>query len=164
MITRVGIDPGVHECGVAIECDDSNPSRHCMQRIAFLAAGTLPEMLDRVWGCVPGEGSLHICVEGQQIYRSENSKGDPNDMINVAQVAGAMLGMLLVDHAPLPTVYKVPLPRTWKGSLPKKQHHSRLARDFPYWVAPVKAQTKSTMQHHVWDAVGLLEWHRKQTQ
>ncbi len=156
MITRVGIDPGVHECGVAIEIG--------LHRKALLVAGTLPEMLDLVWGYVPIAGRLYVCVEGQQIYRSEDSKGDPNDMINVAQVAGAMLGMLLVDHAPEPTVYKVPLPRTWKGSLPKKQHHARLARDFPHWVTPVKAQTKSRMQHHVWDAVGLLEWHRRQTQ
>ncbi len=158
MITRVGIDPGVHECGVAIEGH---------YRKAFLISGTLSEMLRQLNGSLHlavRRGDLYLCVEGQQIYRSEKSKGDPNDMIRVAQVAGAVLGMLMADPLLTPTAYEVPLPRTWKGATPKAIHHERLKRDYPQWIEPVAAETTKHKQHHVWDAVGLLEWHRKQTQ
>jgi hypothetical protein len=104
---------------------------------------------------------IHLCVESQQIYKSEKSKGDPKHMINLATVGGIIVGALGVSFN---TTVRMPLPRQWKGGIPKEKHHLRLARDFPHWVGPVAAETIPSLQHHVWDAVGLLEWHRERSE
>ena len=158
MITRVGIDPGVHECGVAIACN--HPTFTLLK--AWQVSGPVDHMVQQILDYIPAAGSISICVEGQQIYRSEKSKGNPNDMIRVAQVAGGMLWALVCESGA--TAYEIPLPRAWKGATPKAIHHERLKRDYPQWIDPVAAETTKSKQHHVWDAVGLLEWHRKQTQ
>lgn len=160
---RIGIDPGVHECGVAIEWEGV--------RAAFIVrskASSLPlcafDMRDKIsfrMPLTPLGARASICVEGQQVYRSEKSKGDPNDMIKLAVVAGVVL--TVAGGGPLVTT-AMPLPRQWKGNTPKKIHHARLARDYPQWVEPVAADTPPSLQHHVWDAVGLLEWHRERSE
>ena len=147
----IGVDPGVHECGVAIEWP--------RERRAFLVRGTLAIMLRDIHRPLPEAlgFELSVCVEGQQFYGTERSKGDPQDLIRLAQVAGAVLGTL-VHRA---HDYAIPLPRVWKGNTPKDIHHARLARDYPQWVEPVAAHTPKSKQHHVWDAVGLPEWHKE---
>ncbi len=155
----IGVDPGVRECGVAIEAL-SGAGHRCAYR-AFLVGGTLAEMGRDIRGQVPLLGALSICVEGQQFYGTERSKGDPNDLIRLAQVAGAVLGGLLTGRPD--ATYSMPLPRQWKGSTPKAIHHTRLARDYPHWVGPVARDTPKSKQHHVWDAVGLLEWHKERS-
>ncbi len=168
---RIGIDPGVRECGVAIETSDAWP-RYGIGRIvrsAFIVRSSAPTLHERAihMAHTVTHGRMHelveisVCVEGQQVYPSERSKGDPNDMIKVAIVAGAMLGAL-ATHAVV-VASALPLPRQWKGNTPKAIHHERLARDFPHWVEPVAADTPKSLQHHVWDAVGLLEWHKERT-
>lgn len=162
----VGIDPGVRECGVAIEWDHAPPEH---ARRAFLVKSDKPTvqlragvMARSVANLLQGATHIKLCVEGQQIYSSEKSKGDPNDMVKVAIVAGAMLGAL--ERYTYMDIVALPLPRQWKGGLPKAEHHRRLARDYPHWVEPVQADTPKSMQHHVWDAVGLLLWHKKRTE
>ena len=176
---RIGIDPGVHKCGVAIAQYKTWPG-HGMARVtcsAFVARADYAEM-----PCVTGmdmasqivlrlqpmaDGPVCICIEGQQIYPSEKSEGDPNDMVKVAVVAGALAGALAyacaVSNTPKPRL-AMPLPREWKGSVPKDIHHKRLARDYPHWVEPVEADTPKSLQNHVWDAVGLLEWHKERSE
>ena len=151
----MGIDPGVRECGVAIEW-------HRRERQAFLVRGSLEEMVRGVLRPLPEAlgVSLSVCVEGQQFYGTERSKGDPNDLIRLAQVAGVMLGALLLRA---PERWAMPLPRQWKGSTPKAIHHERLAAQHPHWVEPVTQHTPKSKQHHVWDAVGLLEWHKERS-
>lgn len=148
----IGVDPGVRECGVAIEWP--------RERRAFLVRGTLDTMVRDIQRPIPEVlgFDLSVCVEGQQFYGTEKSKGDPQDLIRLAQVAGAVLGALCLRA---PGRYEIPLPRVWKGSTPKTIHHARLARDYPQWVEPVARDTPKSKQHHVWDAVGLLEWHKE---
>jgi hypothetical protein len=85
-----------------------------------------------------GERPMAIgCVEFPRFYGTAKSKGDPNDLLDLASVAGAVLGALSERLFLMPSA---PYPRTWKGSTPK------------------------SMQNHVWDACGLLEWIKSKTQ
>ncbi len=163
-MTHIGVDPDTHGCGVAIDWGygGGQPlAAFLLQSKARTLAERAQEMSNNLAAHVarlPGFGRVFLCIEGQQIYRSERSKGDPNDILKLAVVTGAVLGALGTRMA-LEDI-ELPLPRQWKGGLPKKEHHRRLARDFPHWVEPVKRDTTDSLQHHVWDAVGLLEWHR----
>ncbi len=175
---RIGIDPGVRECGVAIEWVREFPSMKQTVRSAFIVRAPrgllLPQRGDSMACAImqqlptliePGLSSINLCVEGQQVYPSESAKGDPNDMIKLAAVAGILTGAI----ANMATAYEqltmlMPLPREWKGNTPKKIHHARLARDYPHWVEPVERDTPKSLQNHVWDAVGLLEWHKERLQ
>lgn len=164
----VGVDPGTRLCGVAWECDDSRFAR----RVAYVVRSKEPslelralDMATQITNRLPvwcDERPLAIaCVEFPRFYGTAKSKGDPNELIDLAGVAGVVLGALSLSLRVLPNL---PHPRTWKGSTPKKIHHARLARDFPQWVEPVERDTSKSMQNHVWDACGLLEWIKSKTQ
>ena len=171
---RIGIDPGVHECGVAIEwgvlgVDGGTRLIHA----AFIvrADESLPVHMQAVHmakeiarRALSVAAPVRVCIESQQVYRSERSKGDPADLIKLAHVGGVVLGALAMGahHSDLKSA--LPLPRQWKGGIPKEKHHPRLARDFPHWVGPVESDTIPSLQNHVWDAVGLLEWHRERSE
>ncbi len=163
----IGVDPGVRECGVAIEFVFR--SRHYE---AFLVRSKERTLTDRACEmaqeisarlpCAPHElPQVSVCVEGQQFYGTERSKGDPQDLIYLAQVAGYVMGAIASSSRL--AAASMPLPREWKGSVPKAVHHDRLARDYPHWVEPVARDTPESKQHHVWDAVGLLEWHKERS-
>ena len=163
----VGVDPGTRLCGVAWECNDSRFAR----RGAYVVRSKEPSLESRaldmatqiadglpVW---QGERPPAVgCVEFPRFYGTAKSEGDPNDLIDLAGVAGVVLGTL---SARLLLVPAMPYPRTWKGSTPKKIHHERLARDFPHWIK-LERDTPKSMQNHVWDACGLLEWIKSKTQ
>ena len=160
----VGVDPGTRLCGVAWERDE--------RRVAYVVRSKAPslelraiDMAAQIADGLPmrqGERPTAVgCVEFPRFYGTAKSEGDPNDLIDLAGVAGVVLGMLSVRLFLVPSM---PYPRTWKGSTPKKIHHERLARDFPHWVEPVERATPKSMRNHVWDAVGLLEWIKSKTQ
>lgn len=59
-----------------------------------------------------GQPVIATCIERMQIYTREKSKGDPNDLIPLAMMGGAVsFGF------GAPTV--APVPRDWIGSIPK---------------------------------------------
>ena len=164
----VGVDPGTRLCGVAWECDDPRFAR----RVAYVVRSKAPSLelraLDMATQIANGlpvsqfERPTAIgCVEFPRFYGTAKSEGDPNDLVDLAGVAGVVLGVLSTRLSLAPSM---PYPRAWKGSTPKKIHNERLARDFPHWVEPVKRNTSKSMQNHVWDAVGLLEWIKSKTQ
>lgn len=156
----IGIDPGVRACGVAIEYGPREPHFARPRLQAFLVRSDFKtavarglDMSTRVRARVEAAGEVKLCVEGQQFYGTERSKGDPNQLIELALVSGLLIGALCFDCE-----IAHPLPRQWKGTIKKDIHHDRLRRDHPQWIEPVESDTPKSMQHHVWDAVGLLEW------
>ncbi len=154
----VGVDPGTRLCGVAWECDDSRCAYVVRSKALSLELRAL-EMATEIVNRLPvrrvERPAAIVCVEFPRFYGTAKSEGDPNDLIDLAGVAGVVLGTLSTRLLLVPAM---PYPRTWKGSIPKKIHHERLARDFPQWVEPVERDTSKSMQNHVWDACGLLEW------
>lgn len=65
-------------------------------------------------------------VEGQEIYLG--SPAAPNDIVKLAQIAGALLGQLALL---LPeTALVLPTPATWKKQTPKPIHQARVLSRF----------------------------------
>ncbi len=160
----IGVDPGTRLCGVAWERDERRAAYVVRSKALSLESRAI-DMAAQIADGLPmrqGERPTAVaCVEFPRFYGTAKSKGDPNELVDLAGVAGVVLGALA---ARLRLVPAMPYPRTWKGSTPKEIHHERLARDFPHWVEPVERSTSKSMQHHVWDACGLLEWIKSKTQ
>ena len=76
-----------------------------------------------------------------QVYRQLQQKGDPNDLIALAILGGALLNLAAL-HREMPT------PRVWKGAVPKKIHHQRLRADHR-WIGTQQINADTL------DAIGL---------
>lgn len=88
----------------------------------------------------------YIC-EVPQVYRI--SKGNPNDLIEVAAVAAAIGATFPLQRA---VAYK---PREWKGSVKKLTHHPRiLAQLTPEELECIREKRK-TYVHNTYDAIGI---------
>lgn len=101
--------------------------------------------------------SLVVVVERPQVYPRSRTKGDPNDLITLALVAGMVAGKL--DPAAVVEVK----PREWKGQVPKDAMIERIKRTLPLEEYRVVAQVlcPPRLKHNVWDAVGLGLWYLK---
>jgi len=100
-----------------------------------------------------------ICVEGQKHY--PRSRTRPNDLIHLAQVAGAALS---------PAVFRwpsadawVPYPQDWKGTVKKEVMHRRIMSKVHNSTDRL-AGVKPSHRSHVIDAIGLALWALKQPQ
>src|SRR5690606_34499634 len=58
---------------------------------------------------------LRAVIESPQVYAASKSKGNPNDLVDVALAAGAWAG----EAARLGAEVKMVAPREWKGQLSK---------------------------------------------
>jgi hypothetical protein len=63
-----------------------------------------------------GWKTLHVVFEKPQIYTWSKSKGDPNDLIGLAGIGGAVCGLLHSQH---PVKVSSPKPDEWIGQLSK---------------------------------------------
>jgi len=92
-------------------------------------------------------GDNRLVAEIPQVY--QDKKTDPNDLIDLAGIVGALAGKLSG------TVEWSPLPREWKGQIPKeitqKRVLKRLAADEMERIQwPIKS-----LAHNVYDAIHL---------
>jgi hypothetical protein len=150
------IDPGLHDSGLALWTDDGeltwavlvSTPRHLRGIDAWWTmARDIRERLISV---------TEITIELPQVYVRSRSKGDPNDLIQLAAVVGALAGTLLGKI----TIYK---PAEWKGQATKEVTKNRcLEKLRPDETARIVLPAKS-LQHNVWDAIGLGLHHLKIT-
>lgn len=153
--TLLAVDPGVHACGCALFRDGKLVAAEYVRE-----EGENPlAVVDNVIGwCVDYSFLDKIVIEIPQVYAGPRAN-DPNDLIQVALVAGAIGALANSDTC---FVH----PREWKGQLPKPKRASD-----PYIVAERAAKKLSTeelervslpsakgLQHNVWDAIGLGLW------
>jgi hypothetical protein len=97
---------------------------------------------------------LNVVIELPQIYRAAQSKGDPNDLIQVAEEVGRWRGRF-ESIGVLPSLVK---PAEWKGQVPKDVHHARASKVlFPAELARIPKLPK-TQAHNMMDAVALGLW------
>ena len=96
-------------------------------------------------------------IEIPQVYQQKQWKGDPNDLMGVAYIAGMFGCWLQVSGAKVTTVR----PHAWKGSRPK-------AVDIRYTLACLTGEEKTKLPrlpasklHNVLDAVGIGLWQVK---
>jgi len=96
-----------------------------------------------------------IIVEQPQVYRGARGKGDPNDLIRLANVVGACASACARS--------KTTLPSRWKGQVPKKIHHERVlaelerGRELAMVLSKI-AGIRGSDRHNVFDAIGLNLW------
>lgn len=97
-------------------------------------------------------GSPELVFEWPQVYRAAKSKGDPNDLLPLAGICGALSGVL---QATLITSYT---PAEWIGQLPKGTTGDprESPRGTRIWSRLTHAEQMTiTLSHDAIDAVGL---------
>lgn len=95
-----------------------------------------------------------LVIEWPQVYRATRSKGDPNDLLAVAGVAGGVLSQVTALQRTL-----TPKPAEWKGQVPKEIHNARvLARLDDAERALVDGAGPASLLNNAIDAVGLGLW------
>lgn len=89
------------------------------------------------------------------VYPPPRTVGDPNNEVRLAAlVAGIACGLR-------PSRLLLPTPSNWKGTIPKSQHHKRLAKAHPR-AADMVADTNVLAADRIgdmWDAIGLWSWY-----
>jgi len=155
-VSIVSIDPGLHVCGVALwehefgnkliwaglVKNDKAYNRTMIyaveRKLADLCGHKLPDRL---------------AIEIPQVYVRSRSKGDPNDLIQLATVVGAF------DYWFQGLVFQYK-PHDWKGSTPKDvtkaRAKKRLTTDEQKRIETVSAEG---LMHNVWDSVALGLFH-----
>lgn len=87
-----------------------------VDRTAEIADLILDWALDVTGTNIPDE----LVVEFPQVYRAGKSKGDPNDLMPLGALCGALAGRLRGLRFPDKVVISSPLPREWIGNAIKK--------------------------------------------
>lgn len=137
----LAIDPGTRVTGWALFADTRLVECGCWR------AGGLLAMLNEVRLAARCAFYERTVVECPQVYLQRKWRGDPNDLIGVTLVAGAVAALF-------PSVDFV-IPHTWKGNAPKDVATKRVRMalsDAELRRLPPKAR------HDVWDAVGIGLW------
>ncbi len=111
---------------------------------------------------VPWIEEIYV-VEGQQIYFGKTP--NPQNIVHLAQVAGACLAWSDCEHTYLPS------PSQWKGSVEKHIHQARICKKLGWdyeirasgknrYAVPTNApfSLKATEWKHCMDAIGLAIW------
>lgn len=159
----LAIDPGLRGCGVAVYLDGTlehawyteNPERvldgpaawEIMSCAVFLAVDRIVVPL----GTPTPEFDVGV-FEVPQVYRLSRQKGDPNDLISLAGVVGSV-------SASMPCFKRIGVhPAQWKGQVPKAIHHKRIVSSLSANEKKSIQLPSKSLQHNVWDAIGLAQW------
>jgi hypothetical protein len=154
----VAVDPGLHNCGVSVWSADgrlleARLVKNTVEMPGPLNAGPMAR-------AVAAEVPLCDCdlvIEVPQVYPYGQGKGNPNDLIDLAAVAGACMGLA----GGLVTYY---LPRQWKGQVPKEISHARaMAQLADIEKANIVLCKPAGLMHNVYDAVALGLAHLQKT-
>lgn len=121
----LGIDCGIRMCGVsAYEFGDAGKSELLFARLVRnpTKEGQGAEAVAAMAGAVVHELSIRgvlavhlLGVETMQVYQGSRQKGDPNDLIPLAHVAGFLHAAIRPARA---VYYR---PREWKGQVPANE-------------------------------------------
>lgn len=141
------IDPGLRGCGVA-QFDHGRLSWACYIRNP-MTEGRGPtahaKVAHEVWLFCP---TAHLIIEFPRIYPHgpRDRRSDPNDLLDVAGVAGACAA--LYEH--ITWVF----PQQWKGQVPKEVMNARVMKRLsPEELAAVKSV--GALDHNTYDAIGI---------
>lgn len=140
----VFIDPGVHCCGFAMAVSGQ------------LVDGGLVhfDSLYAIHEYVASKSPNRVVCEVPQAYDLQHQKGDQNDLIRLALVAGAVCSAASQSNQIKP--------RSWKGTMPKDKHQRErivpaLEKRYPRILEAVQSLPKMT-RHNAIDACGLALW------
>jgi len=106
---------GILQCAERVRVDEGWKDLPPVARAVRIAEACLR------WG-IGREAEPRVLVcEHPQVYRAKKSKGDPNDLILLATINGALAGMLAlaVSKRDIGLQILSPTPAEWAGQLPK---------------------------------------------
>jgi len=160
MTALLAVDPGINGCGVAffhkdrlLGCGLERVPDHgtITDRAARSASAALAFPRSKEWD---SSTKRRVICEWPQIYTQGKRGGaDPNDLLPLAAIAGA-----LVTVYPVETV----LPRVWKGQLKKNtcaiRIRSRLDAQECWKLDKALYHVTASLQHNIIDAVGIGLW------
>ncbi len=146
----LAVDPGLRGCGVALfrggrleQAAYVDGLPHAQRAQAWTA------MVGAVVDFVGARALDYLAIELPQVYVASRSKGDPNDLIQLAAVVG---GLCLAFEAAQQRVY---LPAEWKGQAPKEVIHGRVDKRLNEDEAAAISCRRKGLLHNVKDAVGI---------
>lgn len=163
MRALVTIDPGLRGTGVAIWLDGKLVNAAYVESaeqkrrgpVAWVAMAAAVE--DHVWEHMDNEEedcAHELVMEVPQIYGPEISKADPDDLLQLAGVDGAIARALRFG---CPVVgYR---PREWKGQTPKAIHNRRVENALSLAELDTFQRCPSHLRHNILDAVGIGLFH-----
>lgn len=147
MRTLLAIDPGLHSCGISLWNNGS------------LVNAALVPNLDSTWTGMALGIKEYIAsfltyvsngvIEIPQVYR--HGKGDPEDLIQLAGVCGAIKGVLGGSWTDVK-------PREWKGQVPKEVMVQRIQKKLSTIEIGAVVLPQKSLAHNVWDSVGIGLW------
>jgi hypothetical protein len=167
-VILVSVDPGLRHLGFAVFTDGTlthaalikNPVKQDRGPTAWWGmADTVVKAWDdltRRAGQVVRAPHAYV-LEVPQVYRFGKSKGDPDDLIQLAGVGGAVGAALLKLPAPFKHVSTAHgyYPREWKGQTPKEIMLERIEERL---TAEEKASIQPcapSLRHNIIDSVGI---------
>ena len=152
----VAVDPGLRACGVSVWVGKTltraalvkNPETTLRDMTAWRTMGKA------VVAWLGPVGPLRVLVcEKPQVYAGRRAGGDPDDLMQLVGVDGAL--SVLLDAG----AYVTYLPRTWKGTVPKDIHVKRIeAKLTPQEVAAIEKCAPS-LRHNILDSIGIGLYH-----
>lgn len=118
----ISCDPGVRASGVAFFEDKKLIKVKLVRSQQSIVAPMCRAFVDLE--VPPGFNPTHVVVERPTVYGrgGRHGKGDPNDLISIAMVAGAFIAAFASEGAGVRDYQ----PRTWKGSVKKSVHNDRI--------------------------------------
>lgn len=152
----IAIDPGIEGCGIAVfsdgkliraELGKSRAPSDCHDDLARAEYAALAVMM-------PFGDVTELVIERPQIYTAGRGKGDPNLLVPLAAIAGAIA--VRADAKHVTWLY----PRAWKGATPKPKRGEsyiieRRVRERldPFELGNIREA--GALSHNVYDAIGI---------
>lgn len=174
----IGIDPDTKSTAVAVA------TKHKLLAVAVIKPSKLDEndspavamaraLALRLPEIITDSCCCRIVIEGQQIRHG--SSAPPADILQLALVAGACVGVVAWARAGVEGSILVPLPHDWKGNTPKPINQMRTFRAFGLpaeqrseYCVPLDSPALQSVQgyqdvtisdwKHLGDAAGLALW------
>lgn len=141
-------DGRLQACGI-LRADSPNPVEN-MKKICY---GLKTAWEEHMSGTRPPE---YMVVEKMQVYRQGLAKGDPNDLIDLSILGGALWTSIQ------PKAVSFPVPRQWKGQVPKDVLIQRVIKELSKQEETILRSdvdhVPSGLRHNVYDAVCLGKW------
>lgn len=150
----LAVDPGLRGCGVAlfdtagrlVRCAYLRGSKDAKDAEAW--AEMAQEVYD--WGAAD---ALRVVSEFPKVYAAGKSKGDPEDLLQLAGVVGALTALFRGEV----TEFQVLRPYEWKRQVPKDIMAGRIADRLSMEETSVArhGMPSKSFAHNVWDAIGI---------
>lgn len=114
------------------------------------------------FGFAMGPGLDRTAIERPEVYTEKRlQKGDPNNLITLAIMVGVYICKSVTKD-----IY-TPLPKTWKGQVPKEIHNRRVLSALTPFEKDIYAvgvvNVAPSERNNVIDAIGLGQWLCKAT-